>query len=47
MGAPLQDVSDDVSGIAGDVSSIEKSVNMADEDLQQLIDMLSGSTSTA
>lgn len=28
-----------LDGIADDVSSIEKSVNMADEDLQQLIDM--------
>lgn len=38
-GASLDDLTGDVSSIAGDVGSIEKSVNMADEDLKSLVDM--------
>ena len=36
---PYEEYDNSLNSIAGDVSSIEKSVNMADEDLQQLIDM--------
>lgn len=38
-GASFDDLAGDVSSISGDVGGIEKSVNMADEDLQSLVDM--------
>ena len=38
-GVSLTDISDDTGNIAASAASIEKSVNMADEDLRNLVDM--------
>ena len=38
-GVSLSDISSDTGSIAGNTASIEKSVNMADEDLKNLVDM--------